>query len=203
MAHADVRVTASRILATGLVFAALVTGCTTTPPADMPSRGPDASAPAGPLPSATGTWSPPPSHAPQGPRAPAPVVTRSASAGQPVTFDSAATVSLDALSAISVSATTPGEITGPAVQVTVKVSNGSQQALDVSSAVVSVTAEDGTLGIPTTAGDPAPLEGVIAPGQSVTGSYVFMLDPAAGRGVLVTVNYAAAEPVAVFTGKVT
>ncbi|RXW32435.1 hypothetical protein C1706_07825 [Propioniciclava flava] len=130
-------------------------------------------------------------------------MTRSASAGQPVTFDSAATVSLDALSAISVSATTPGEITGPAVKVTVKVSNGSQQALDVSSAVVSVTAEDGTLGIPTTAGDPAPLEGVIAPGQSVTGSYVFMLDPAAGRGVLVTVNYAAAEPVAVFTGKVT
>ena len=70
-------------------------------------------------------------------------------------------------------------------------------------AVVSLTAADGTLGIPTTAGDPVPLAGAIAPGASTTGSYVFMLDPAAGRTVSVTVNYAAAEPVAVFTGKAT
>ena len=71
------------------------------------------------------------------------------------------------------------------------------------STVVSLTAADGTLGIPTTAGDPVPLAGAIAPGASTTGSYVFMLDPAAGRTVSVTVNYAAAEPVAVFTGKAT
>ncbi|HRL80601.1 MAG TPA: hypothetical protein PLK46_09780 [Propioniciclava sp.] len=173
------------------------------PVPDASTSQPSAQASSEPGPSATGTWTPPASDAPVGPVAPAPVVTRSADADQPVTFDSAATVTLDSVSAITVGATTPGEVTGPAVKVVVTVANGSQQAVDVSSAVVSLTAADGTLGIPTTAGDPVPLAGAIAPGASTTGSYVFMLDPAAGRTVSVTVNYAAAEPVAVFTGKAT
>ena len=95
---------------------------------------------------------------------------------------------------------TPGEVDGAAVRVTVQARNDSSEPQAVDSAVVTVVAAD-DYGIGTTAGDPSPLSGVVEPGDTVSGVYVFMLDPAADREVTVSVNYAAGEPVAVFTGK--
>ena len=166
------------------------------------SSAPTSPVPSAPAPSATGTWTPPPSQAPVGPRTAAPVPTKSAPLTEPVTFDTAAVVSLTSVAAITVTAETPGEVNGPAVKVTVRVENRSAHPIDLSSAVVSLSADRGGFGIPTTAGGPVPLAGELAAGASGSGSYVFMLDPASGRMVTVSVNYSAAQPIAVFTGKV-
>ncbi|WP_096788229.1 hypothetical protein [Microbacterium gorillae] len=106
------------------------------------------------------------------------------------------------LAAITVKAETPGEVDGSAVALTVRIRNDGPSPLQVDSAVVTVTASDGTFAVGTTAGTNVPLAGTIAPGASVEGQYVFMLKDAAGRDVSVSVNYAAGEPVAVFTGTV-
>ena len=109
-------------------------------------------------------------------------------------------IEIIAVDAIEVTAETPGEVDGTAVRVTVQAHNESSEPQSVDSAVVTVLASD-DYGIGTTAGDPSPLSGVVAPGDTASGVYVFMLDPAADREVTVSVNYAAGEPVAVFTGK--
>ncbi len=154
-----------------------------------------------PLPSPSGTWKPPARKAANGPTAPPPVPTRKAALNTPVSFTTDVTVSLVSVQATSVTASTPGEVSGPAVRVTVKVHNRSKQAVDVSSAVVSLTADKDGYGIGTTAGKPSPLQGSVAPGSTTSGSYVFMLNPAKARAVTISVNYAAGEPIAIFTGR--
>jgi hypothetical protein len=175
----------------------LLAGCT----AGTADAGPSNGASSVPQPSATGTWTPPATDAPEGPKTPAPVPTQSAKIDEPVDFGSGVQVSLVSVKSTSVTARTPGELSGPAVLVTVTVKNDSTDKVNVDSAVVSLTADKGGFGVGTTAGDPKPLAGDIAPGKSTTGTYMFMLDPAKGRSVTVSVNYGAGEPVAVFTGK--
>lgn len=153
-----------------------------------------------PASSPTGTWSPSPDDT-TGPTAAAPQPTSSAALTEPVTFTTEITVRLVEVEALSVTAQTPGETTGPAVRVTVDVTNNSDAAVDVGSAVVTLMGDGGDYGVGTTAGSPSPLEGTTPAGGTARGTYVFMLDPAQGREVTINVNYAAGEPVAVFTGR--
>ena len=122
--------------------------------------------------------------------------------GQAAVVDGAVSISLATVKSTSVKATTPGETSGTAVVVTVDVTNKGTSAADVDSAWVQLTASDGTLGIPTTAGNPHPLSGTVAPGATSTGSYVFMLPKAKGRTVTVSVIHSAAAPAAIFKGRV-
>lgn len=175
----------------------------TSAPAEDETAGaspePEASPEPSPEPSGAGSWSPAP-EGEEGPTAAPDVIVERASADDDVTFDTGVEVSLGELLTTSVEAETPGEISGSAVVVEVVVTNDSTEAVDLSSAIVSLKAGD-VLGIGTTAGSPSPFNGSVAPGESVTASYVFMLDPAKDREVTVSVNYAAGEPVAVFTGR--
>ena len=158
-------------------------------------------------PSPTATQILPPGASPtpdagDGPQTAAPLPTQEASVGETVAFDTGISVVIDSVKATTVEAKTPGEVSGPAVIVTVTAKNGTKEAQSLESAVVMLSAQDGEPGIGTTAGDPQPLSGSLEPGKSATGRYVFMLGSAAGRPVSVSVNYAAGEPVAIFTGKV-
>ncbi|MBO9625099.1 MAG: hypothetical protein J7484_01840 [Microbacterium sp.] len=137
-----------------------------------------------------------------GPTTAAPLPTQQAPLGETVTFDTGISVAVASLTAVEVEAQTPGEVSGPAVVATVTVTNGSHGAQNLDSAVVMLAADSGDPGIGTTAGEPEPFGGSLEPGATATGRYVFMLDPAAGRAVSVSLNYAAGAPVAVFTGKV-
>lgn len=137
---------------------------------------------------------------PDGPVEAAPLPTTAAELAEPVALSTGMVIEIVAVDAIEVTAQTPGEVDGSAVRVTVEARNESSQPQAVDSAVVTVVAAD-DIGIGTTAGDPSPLSGIVEPGDVVSGVYVFMLDPAADREVTVSVNYAAGEPVAVFTGK--
>ncbi|MDA4892722.1 MULTISPECIES: hypothetical protein [Microbacterium] len=187
------------IIITALAMPALA-GCFAAP---VSGAGATPSASAEPSPSASSILPPGADPTPtDGPLEPAPLPTQEAPLDQPIAFDTGVTLRIDTVEAIEVTAETPGEVSGSAVRVTVTATNDSTEDQTVESAVVSVVAADGALGIGTSAGEPDPFAGAIAPGDAKTASYVFMLDEAAGRDVVVSVNYAAGEPVAVFTGKV-
>lgn len=117
-----------------------------------------------------------------------------------IELDTQVAVTLDSITTTSVEAETPGDMAGEAVEIAVTVTNASSEPQSVDSAVVTLEADDGEHGIPTNAGGGSPLTGVLDPGDSASGSYLFILEPAADRDITVTVNYAAGEPVAQFTG---
>lgn len=120
----------------------------------------------------------------------------------PIALSTDIVVTIDDVSTTTIEPKTPGEFAGPAVVVTVSVANDSTRAQSIDSAVVSLVTDDGEVGVGTTAGPNAPLQGELAAGASAEATYVFMLDPAEGRSVKISVNYAAGEPVATFAGQI-
>ncbi|MFF5625271.1 hypothetical protein ACFY5A_07865 [Microbacterium sp. NPDC012755] len=190
--------TLSKTVGGAVVIAAMLT-LAACAPAETDGASPS------PSPSATQILPPGATESPDagdGPQTAAPLPTQEAAVGETVAFDTGISVVIDKVESVTVKAETPGEVSGTAVVVTVTAKNGTDAAQSLDSAVVTVNAQDGEPGIGTTAGDPAPLTGSLAPGKSATGRYVFMLGSASGRDVAVSVNYAAGEPVAIFTGKV-
>lgn len=178
-----------------LIALALVTaGCTATS---------DESAKPAPEASITTEWTPPPADSDEEGPTEAPVLTeQSGELDAPITLTTEMVVSIDKISTTTIKPETPGEFAGPAVIVTVSVANDSAQTQSIDSAVISLVTDDGEVGIGTTAGPNKPLQGELAAGDKAEGTYVFMLDPAEGRSVKISVNYAAGEPVASFTGQI-
>lgn len=149
---------------------------------------------------ATDDWRAPDDPAREGPTAAPSLPEVTGGLDEAVALPTEVTVSLTSITPTMLTAETPGEVSGPAVIVEVRVTNDSEETRSISSATVSLTAEDGEMGIPTFADPNDPLHGEVAPGAAAEGIYVFMLDPADERSVTVRVNSSAGAPVAVFTG---
>lgn len=188
-----------------LIAALTISACTPaagespSAPTQAPLASPSES-PASVEPAPSTTWTPPADPTAEGPTAAPELPTEEASLDEPLAFSTGITVALDSITTTEITPQTPGEYAGPAVVVTVSVRNESDDAQPVSSAVVMLEADDGEVGIATTAGPNRPLQGDVPVGGTARGSYVFMLDPAKNRDVTITVNYAAGEPIAKFTG---
>lgn len=175
-----------------LVALALVTaGCTAAP---------DASESPTPEGTSTTDWTPPAEDEAAAPTEAPALTEESGALDAPIALSTDMVVTIDKISTMTVEPETPGEYAGSAVVVDVSVSNDSKRAQSVESAVVSLTTDDGDIGVATTAGPNNPLTGDLAAGSKATGTYVFMLDPTKGRSVKISVNYAAGEPVATFAG---
>lgn len=180
-----------------------------TPGTDSPTGGGDPSdqgdptadeQPADPTDPTSSTWQAPEDPTEEGPTA-APVLPEvDGSLDDAIALPTDVVVSLSSVETTSIEASTPGEYSGTAVVVSVTIANDTKAPLPVSSAVVSLVADDGEMGIPTWAAPHDPLHGEVPAGSTAVGTYVFMLDPADERSVTVSVNYSAGEPVAVFTG---
>ena len=116
-------------------------------------------------------------------------------------FGTGVTAAIVDVEAVDGVAALPGEISGPALRVTVRLTNGSAAALDLGQTLVDVTyGADRTPGL--ALGEPggAPLAGSLAPGASAQGVYVFGI-PVDERGqVQVTVMYDVTAPIVVFEG---
>lgn len=125
----------------------------------------------------------------------------SAELDAPIALSTDMVISIDKITTTTITPETPGEYAGSAVVVTVSVVNDSDRAQSIDSAVISLVTDDGDVGVGTTAGPNKPLAGELAAGATTEGTYVFMLDPVAGRSVKISVNYAAGEPVATFAGQ--
>ena len=109
-------------------------------------------------------------------------------------------VTLRSVEAEEVTGETPGELSGPALAVTVRVTNDSNEELDLGSTVVTLTDANGVPGQATTAGGANPFTGVVAAGSHLDAVYVFGISGADTSSVQVTVSYAGGAPVALFSG---
>jgi cytoskeletal protein RodZ len=111
------------------------------------------------------------------------------------------TASIAALDAITGKATGPGNVDGPALRATVRITNGTAGPINLDT--VSVAMAYGTyFAAASPLGDPSATEfaGDLAAGRSAEASFVFSV-PENGRDLVsVTVGYRAGAPVLEFTG---
>lgn len=132
-----------------------------------------------------------------------PAQTRSTEPAVPLTETAAAgdvAVSLTSLEKITTQAELPGEISGPGLEVTVSITNGSDTALDLINVVVDLQDAAGTPALPMIAAPASPFAGNLDPGATAAGVYVFTLPAGYTGPATVAVSYAGDAPVVVFTG---
>lgn len=115
-------------------------------------------------------------------------------------FGTGVTVELLSMRAVQAEATVPGEISGPGIEVVLRITNESAQPLDLSTAQVEVTyGDDRSPGNAIRQGS-EPFTGTLAAGSSVEGTYVYGV-PADQRDVVqISVFYSVDAPVVVFEG---
>jgi hypothetical protein len=159
-----------------------------------------------PAPSDPALATPPPlSPAPTGPTSDATALPSSQPA---VPLDGVSTVeevevSLVGIEEIQGQANGPGDVAGPALRITVRLENGTDDPLDL--LAVSVAVAHGVDLVPASPlGDPsaAPFSGTLEPGKSAQGVYVVRVPVDARDAVTVSVGYRPGAPFAVFTGAV-
>lgn len=96
-----------------------------------------------------------------------------------------------------------GEVAGPAVRFTVSVTNNSGKPVDLASAVMTVEAGADKAPCTQLSGPQAePLPIAVESGQTVTGSYVFLVPVEIRDLVTVYLSYSVDAPVAAFEGEV-
>lgn len=103
---------------------------------------------------------------------------------------------------LEVKAETPGETSGPAVALTVELTNKSQGSIDVGSPIVTLTDQAGVLGQPTTSSPFKPFTGSVAPGKSAAAVLVFLVPRSDAGPFKLSVTYAAGQPTALFSGTI-
>jgi hypothetical protein len=94
-----------------------------------------------------------------------------------------------------------GNVSGPALRVTVTITNGTDEDLDLGGVAVDLT--HGTDAVPASPlDDPsqAPFSGSLEPGETAEGVYVFNVPPDDRGTVTVSVGHRAGAPFMVFTG---
>lgn len=175
-------------------------------PSSAPTE--SASSSSTPAPSASGTRSaaPSPSASPSatdtagGPVAPeaAPVAP-----DEVVVTDDDVEISLTNIESVDGQATVAGEISGPAIRVTVRFENSSGEPLDLGYVVVN--AYGGADRAPASSimrpgGDP--VSGSLAPGESAEGVYLFSVPLAERDDVTIAVDYRVGQSTIVFRGPV-
>lgn len=152
----------------------------TAPSADPPSSG-------SPVPDSTPTM-------PVAQQAP-PVAPTAIAAGNGVT------ATLTKIEKVEGKGGTPGEVSGPALRLTVTVTNTGSKAFDASAIVVNALVGNDQVpaGTVTQPGG-SPFSGQIQPGQAKSGVYIFVIPTNKRSNVLVLVDYQAGSPILVFHG---
>lgn len=131
----------------------------------------------------------------------APVTEPAVALDQPASFATGVTAELTKVESVDGEAQGPGEVAGPAVRVTVRLTNGTAAAVPLTQAVVNVYAgQDLAPGEPLSGPGGKPFTGTLQPGATATGVYVFNV-PADQRDRLqVTVSYDPTVTTVLFEG---
>lgn len=164
-------------------------GVATSPPAGTPTN---------PVVTTTGAPATDAASTPVPPRASSVAPTATATGTDRVT------VSIAKVESVAGKAVAPGEISGPAVRLTVKVNNGTSTGLNLG--LTAVNAYIGPPQVPAgTLMKPGgrPLTGTLAPGMSAEGIYLFQIPVSQRKDVTVTVDYGAGVQTLVFRGPLT
>ncbi len=119
---------------------------------------------------------------------------------EPSDVNDGVTVRLAGIESLTTTAELPGEISGPGIEVTVEIANGSQSPVSLDNVVVNLVDGARTPAIPMTASPAKPFTGEVDPGNKAQAVYVFTVPTTYKNPATITVSYAAQSPVAVFTG---
>jgi hypothetical protein len=117
-------------------------------------------------------------------------------------FRTGLTVQLASISAVEAEAKAPGEISGPALRVTVDAANDAGEAVSLDGVVVFLSYGDDRTPASQFGSSSDPLVGDLAPGGSRTGTYVFSVPPDQRDDVRVEISYTGSAPTVAFTGSV-
>lgn len=105
------------------------------------------------------------------------------------------------LESVEGTAQSPGDVAGPSVRVTLKLTNNTSAALDLSTAVTNVYyGADDTPGQQLPGPDGSPLPTSVAAGKSVTAVLIFSVPKAERADVSITFDYSVGVPVVLFEG---
>jgi hypothetical protein len=121
---------------------------------------------------------------------------------QPAELDGGIEVVVADAERVETKAETPGEVAGPAVAVRLKITNGTDSTVDLSTVMVSLTGDEGAFGQPTTSAPAAPFSGELAAGADAEGVYVFGLPAEQRDDLSIRVEYVAGAPLALFVGQI-
>lgn len=191
-----------RLLAavTGVTVLAVLSGCT----------GGAGQSPSGPVPTGVGsptaaapaTSVPPPSPGNTSSTAPNP----RESTKPPVKMDEPAktgkvVATVVKLKAIKAKARMPGEVAGPGLAITVKLVNNSKKAFDSSGVLVTLYDSRNAPGGEMSAPPSNPMTGVLKPGESAQGVYVFTIPVKRRSPVTINLTLPTESPVLAFRGK--
>lgn len=115
-------------------------------------------------------------------------------------FGDAVTARILSVEPINAKAHGPGEISGPGVALSIRITNGSARAIDLGTVTVNVTASNGSPGLQLLGPPASAFNGSLTAGQSATAVYVFTVPVQFRKPVTVSVSYTAAAPVVLFRG---
>lgn len=119
-----------------------------------------------------------------------------------VTIEDTVTARLVTMTPTTSDGTAPGEVKGPALAVTIEVTNKSNKPVPLNTAGVTLS-----LGADLTPASPLPTQslskpfvGELAPGQSAQGVYVFLVPSDSAKDIRIEVSYGDNTPLIAFTG---
>ncbi|WP_394278174.1 DUF4352 domain-containing protein [Microbacterium sp.] len=120
----------------------------------------------------------------------------------PIEAEGGLVVSVSSIESVTGEAVVPGEVSGPAVRVTVRIENESDETVDLTTAVVTLFGASELQASPVTkpAGKSFPLE--VGAGKAASGAFVFELPKDERTDVRVEVDLSVAEPLIAFEGAV-
>jgi hypothetical protein len=120
---------------------------------------------------------------------------------QPAAVGNGVTAEVVSLEAVDATGVGPGNVTGPALRVTVELTNGTTGVLPLGG--VAVDLASGPELVPASpVNDPsaAPFTGTVAAGGTAQGVYVFSIAAGDRADVTLSIGYEAGAPILVFTG---
>jgi hypothetical protein len=120
---------------------------------------------------------------------------------QPAAVGNGITATVASLEAISGTAQGPGNVSGPALRATVRITNGTAGPVSLDAVVVDLaTGPDRSPASPLDDPSELPFRGTVAPGETAEGVYVFTVPVEDREAVTLSVGYQAGAPFLVFTG---
>lgn len=114
-------------------------------------------------------------------------------------FGDKVTAQITSLTEVTATGRLPGEVSGPAVQVDLKITNGTSAAISLDSVTVNVYyGADKTPASPYSQSPNDKFPGTLAAGKSATARFLFNVPKGSLHSVIVTVSRAAGQPIIVF-----
>lgn len=115
-------------------------------------------------------------------------------------FGDGVTARVVAIEAVDAESRLPGERSGPALAITIELTNTRDTPAELNAVTVDLRTGDDLPATFITQPDQPGFSGMLAPGQSARARFTFLVDPARRDAVAIRVTYSSDTPIVVFAG---